>query len=134
MLDAEKLNPGPPLTAYYMNEVNQKTGDLGKPQKMLGFGFSQSGGQIKWLDKIVNKIKRKTTKKKDRGLDITRSSLVDLENDSAGTISTASTSSTDSDSDTSPMPRAQIKKRSSSSSSLGPEGKIELEEHSMESI
>eukprot|EP01126_Amoeba_proteus_P053769 TRINITY_DN6574_c0_g1_i2.p1 TRINITY_DN6574_c0_g1~~TRINITY_DN6574_c0_g1_i2.p1 ORF type:complete len:1109 (+),score=201.35 TRINITY_DN6574_c0_g1_i2:189-3329(+) len=60
--DALQIQPvddnGPPLLSYYMDQVNIASGTLGTPQKHLGFDFSQSAGQVRWLDRIVESIQR----------------------------------------------------------------------------
>jgi len=146
MLDNDASRPGPPLTAYYMNEVNRQTGDMGRPHKILGFGFSQSGGQMKWLDRIVDKINTRKRKKKLEKLQKAQRSLVPSSS-SEGTERTASTSSTDSTSETepedvisgspfTPMTVVGLRERSSSSTDAMSADKLNvlLEDSSMESI
>lgn len=143
MLDAEKLKPGPPLTAYYMNQVNRHTGDLGKPQKILGFGFSQSGGQTKWLNRIVSKIKGRRHRdmdKKRQQLALVSDKGKDKDDSSSGTDVTISTSSTDSTSGTDSGEHADAFGRGGgnrygqwdSSEEMGSE--VRLDEVDMESI
>ena len=127
--------------------MNIEKGELAQPQKILGFDFSQSGGQIKWLDRIVNKIRTKSRQRKLKKLRKQHQALVQMEVESDNdmsdrTISTSGTESTSCTDDGSYNDGVDLNEDSNSSQELPVQGKyydddrhnVLLEDDSAESI